>query len=71
MRLTPNVITQYVDLNRGVIAAMAIMGGFMIAMYSCLYACGYFCNQAGVEQQLVDDLTIFSIPREETGDKSE
>ena len=46
---TPNVLRQDINLNRGLVAALAIFGGFMVGIYWILNMLGYCFHKYEVE----------------------
>lgn len=60
IQLTPNTITQTIDINRGIVGALALFGGFMGAVWLISELFVSFFDRFEGEKGFVNDLTVFS-----------
>jgi len=69
--LSTNTITQTINLNRGLVGALAMFGGFMGAVWLISELFVTFFNRFEGEKGFVNDLTIFSGPARNVASKKE
>lgn len=60
IQLTPNTIFQTIDLNRGIVGALALFGGFMGAVWLVSELFVTLFDRFEAEKGFVNDLTVFS-----------